>query len=546
VTERKIDKMRINGIALQSEDGLSSGKRERALKLVNAVLLGIMTACLLMSAQAGAQDWSAHGFDAGNSSFNPYELTIAPWTVGQLKPKWTFTTGGDVSARAAVANGVVYFPDWGGNLWALDAHTGKKIWGNQLSSYGLPSPSYARATPAVVNGVLYIGTQQDAWFLAINAATGKLIWKTQLDSTAYAIVTTSATIVNGVVYTGVASTQEANPGGSPGTAKGSVVALDALSGKILWQTFTTTSGYSGVGVWGSSPVVDVYRGTLYIGTGDNYTAPTDPAYISCISGGGTSTTCQSPANHVDSILALDLHSGKIKWSYRAVDWNQQATEGVANGSDFFNLSCLYGIPGCPNPTGPDYDFGQGPNEITYNTPHGPKTIIGAGQKSGIYYAFDPDTGAVLWQTQVGPGSALGGMEWGSATDGRRIYVGIANYYGIPWATGSAGGWAALDPATGKILWTTADPNSAIDLGPVTVANGVVFVPSMGGTSTDPNMLALDATTGKTLWSYPAGSSVIAGATVVNGTVYWGSGYAHLGIPGMTGGNTFYAFSISGD
>jgi polyvinyl alcohol dehydrogenase (cytochrome) len=323
-----------------------------------------------------------------------------------------------------------------------------------------------------------------------------------------------------------------------------VVALDARSGKILWQTFTTTSGYSGVAVWGSSPVVDVRRGTLYIGTGDNYTAPTDPAYLACISGGGSPANCQSPDNHVDSILALDIRSGHIKWSYRAVDWNQQETEGVANGSDFFNLSCAYKIAGCPSPTGPDYDFGSGLNEITYNTPRGPKTIIGAGQKSGIYYAFDPDTGAVLWQTQVGPGSALGGMEWGSATDGQRIYVAIGNYYGIPWVTGSAGGWAALDPATGKILWTTADPNSAIDLGPVTVVNGVVFVPSMGGTSTDPNMLALDAATGKTLWSYPAGSSVIAGATVVNGTVYWGSGYTHLGIPGMTGGNTFYAFSTS--
>src|ERR1700731_1934665 len=126
---------RLSGTALQSEDGLSSGKRGRARKLVNAVLFGIMTACLPMSTQAGAQDWSGHGFDAGNGSFNPPESTISPSTVGQLTPKWTFTTGGDVSARAAVVNGVVYFPDWGGNLWAIDARTGKEIWGEKLSSY---------------------------------------------------------------------------------------------------------------------------------------------------------------------------------------------------------------------------------------------------------------------------------------------------------------------------------------------------------------------------------------------------------------------------
>jgi polyvinyl alcohol dehydrogenase (cytochrome) len=239
-----------------------------------------------------------------------------------------------------------------------------------------------------------------------------------------------------------------------------------------------------------------------------------------------------------------------------VNWNQQDTQGVQNGSDFFNLSCLYGIPGCPSPAGPDYDFGQGPTEITYDTGHGTKTILGAGQKSGIYYAFEPETGKVLWQTQVGPGSALGGMEWGSATDGKRIYVAITNYYGIPWGGGSAGFWAALDPETGKVLWQTADPNGAIDLGPVAVANGVVYVGSTGDVdeagatpgnpSTSPTMLALDAATGKVLWSFKSGSSVISGATIVDGSVYWGTGYTHLGIPGVTGGtNTFYAFSLSG-
>jgi polyvinyl alcohol dehydrogenase (cytochrome) len=137
------------------------------------------------------------------------------------------------------------------------------------------------------------------------------------------------------------------------------------------------------------------------------------------------------------------------------------------------------------------------------------------------------------------------MEWGSASDGTRIYVAIANFYGIPWGGGSAGFFAALDPATGNVLWRAADPNGAMDLGPLTVANGVLYVPSMGGSATAPNMLALDSGSGKTLWSYPGGSSVIAGATVSNGIVYWGSGYTHLGLPGITGGKTFYAFTIGG-
>jgi len=210
------------------------------------------------------------------------------------------------------------------------------------------------------------------------------------------------------------------------------------------------------------------------------------------------------------------------------------------------VDCFVTFTNCPAGTGPDYDFGSAPNEITYQTSSGPKTILGAGQKSGIYYALDPDTGAVLWQTQVGPGSSLGGLEWGSASDGQRIYVAVANFYGIPYATGSAGSWAALNPATGAILWQKADPNGAVDIGPMAVANGVVYAGSMAGAATAPTMFALDASNGSTLWSFASGASVNAGATIVNGIVYWGSGYTHLGIPGYTGNNKFYAFSNNGN
>ena len=103
----------------------------------------------------------------------------------------------------------------------------------------------------------------------------------------------------------------------------------------------------------------------------------------------------------------------------------------------------------------------------------------------------------------------------------------------------------MDPSTGKILWQTADPNLSIDLGPVTVTNGVVYAASMAGSATAPTMLAMDASSGKVLWNFAAGSSVNAGAVIVDGIVYWGSGYAHLGVPGYTANNKFYAFSRNG-
>lgn len=517
--------------------------RPTVVRRVAALHASALFFAAVTATTASAQtDWPMFGQNLANTASSSAETIISTKTVYKLKTKWTFQTGGDVSARAAVVNKVAYFPDWGGNLWSVNASNGKLIWGKQLSSYGLANGTVARSTPAVVDGVLYVGVQQGAWMLAINASTGALIWKTQLESAdSLAIITTSPTVVNGVVYEGVASTQEAIPGGQ-GPARGSVVALNAANGTILWKTYTTPEGYTGAGVWGSNPVVDLSRGSVYVGTGDNYSTPTDPAYVTCVNAGGDPATCQAPNNYADSIVALNISNGSIRWAQRMETWSQYT---ATSGTDFFNLSCLYGIPGCPSPAGPDFDFGSAPNEITFSTPNGPKTIIGAGQKSGIYFAFDPDTGAVLWQTQVGPGSALGGMEWGSATDGSRIYVAVANFYGIPWGGGSAGFFAALDPATGNIIWRTADPNGAVDLGPLTIANGVVFVPSMGGSATNPNMLALDAASGKTLWSYAAGSSVIAGATVSNGVVYWGSGYSHLGIPGMTSGNTFYAFTLGG-
>jgi polyvinyl alcohol dehydrogenase (cytochrome) len=524
-------------------------------------------------------DWPVFGQNVANTA-SSMDTTISATNVQNLKPKWTFTTGGDVSARAAIVNGVAYFPDWAGNLWAVDVQKGKSIWSHQLSDYGLTAGTVSRTSPTVANGIVYLGTQytptgKTGWLLAIDAASGSLLWKVQPDtSNPFPVITGSPVVSFGIVYVGMTSHEEyaaSDPTYACCSARGSVVAIDAFFGIKLWQTFTVPVGYSGGNAWGSNPVVDLLRGIVIVGTGNNYSVPNDLAYIICMAKpGATQAACLSPDDHVDSIVAFDMFTGKIRWATRLMTWGQATTQGVADGTDFWNTSCSAFIPGsstknCPNintvapnkiPAGPDYDFGSDPNEITYQTASGPKTIIGAGQKSGIYYALDPDTGAELWHTQVGPGSSLGGMEWGQASDGKRIYVSIADFYGIPYGSkGSinAGSWSALDPATGAILWQVADPNSAVDLGPLAISNGVLFVPSMGsqspyaasGSTTAPTMLALNAATGKTLWQFSSGASVIAGASIVEGVVYWGSGYGHLGLPGFSASKKFYAFSLNG-
>jgi polyvinyl alcohol dehydrogenase (cytochrome) len=547
--------MNLHTPLLKWEEIASRTRSRRRLGLYAVV--GLSAGVLLIADNVPPPSgWPMFGQNPANTATNSTETIISTKNVGHLLTKWTFTTGGDVSARAAVVNGVAYFPDWGGNLWAVNANNGQRIWGHQLSDYGLASGTVSRTSPAVANGLVYIGTQYNAsapgssgWLLAINAATGNVVWKMQpVTSNPFPVITSSPVVANGNVYFGMTSNEEfVAAAGSTYyhccSVSGSMVAVNATTGALVWRTDTVPAGYSGGAVWGSNPVVDVARSTVYVGTGNNYSVPTTQAYTSCISGGGTPASCQSPDNHADSVLALDMTTGAIRWANRLEAWNQQ---GVVNGSDYWNVDCFVTLTNCPAGTGPDYDFGSAPNEITYQTASGPKTILGAGQKSGIYYALDPDTGAVLWQTQVGPGSSLGGMEWGSASDGKRIYVAIGNLYGIPYAAGSAGSWAALDPATGAILWQKADPNGAVDLGPMAVANGVVYAPSMAGSATAPNMLALDAASGNTLWNFASGASVNAGATIVNGIVYWGSGYAHLGIPGYTGNNKFYAFANNGN
>lgn len=491
-------------------------------------------------------EWPMFGQNLQNTASNE-ERKISTSNVAMLTPKWVATTGSYVSARAAVVGGVVYFPDWGGNLWALDGDTGGVIWQHQLSDYGLPAGTVSRTSPAVQGDTVYIGTQAGAYLLAINAKTGALRWQEQLDTSSGAVLTGSPAVFADVVYTGVSGVLEEGAAATNSyeccSFRGSVVAVSAQTGAVLWQTYMAPPGYAGLSVWGSNPVVDVQRKTVFIGTGNNFSTPTDPAYVNCILAGETQKICLSPDDHVDSVVALDMRTGNIKWSQRLSD------------GDDWNVACIRSPVGtnCPIPAGADYDFGSAPNEFSVRVPDTHKhrdghpdeyqDILGAGQKSGMYSAFDPDTGDFLWGTQVGPGGTSGGIEWGSATDGERIYVAISNPSHQQYAAGMAGSWSALDPSTGKILWQIPDPNGAIDIGPMTVANGVVYAPSMGAaTSGTTNMFALDAATGNVLWSYPSGGSVNAGAAIVDGVVYWGSGYPKFG--GVTN-NKFYAFSLGG-
>jgi polyvinyl alcohol dehydrogenase (cytochrome) len=203
-----------------------------------------------------------------------------------------------------------------------------------------------------------------------------------------------------VVYVPVSSFEEvlaASPQYACCTFRGSVVALDAASGDLLWKTYTIADnpvagqrGPSGAAIW-SSPTFDETKSVLYVATGDNYSPP------------ATTTS--------DAVLALEAKTGKVLWA-------QQITE-----KDIYNVGCDAGAKSnCPSGRGPDFDFGQPP--ILLSLASG-KRILVIGQKSGVVSALDPDAaGHIVWSKRVGEGGSLGGSQWGSAASNGRVYVAV--------------------------------------------------------------------------------------------------------------------------
>ncbi|HEY1464799.1 MAG TPA: PQQ-binding-like beta-propeller repeat protein [Terriglobales bacterium] len=480
-----------------------------------------------------AQSWPVSGQSANDLRSQPNETHINTSSVSALVTKWVFTTGGDVSATPSVVGNVVYVPDWSGHLYAIDAETGNLIWSHQLAEYNGVSGSVSRTSPAVVNNELIIGDQikgshSGASVMAVSATSGTLLWITKVETHPAAIITGPAVVAGTTAYVGVSSGEESfadQPGYACCTFRGSVVALDTTTGRILWKTYVVPSGYSGGAIW-QQPAVDTSRGLVYVGTGNNYSVPA--SVERCEQDNPGDASCTPSRDYFDSALALDTKTGAVKWHKHLY------------GYDVWTQACLAAKQGvmCPDPTGPDYDMGgSGPNVLG--------NIVGIGQKSGIYWALNSSTGALVWSAVVGPGGSLGGIQWGTASDGKTIYAAIANanhksYKLISGQSITWGAWSAINVATGKILWQTPDPTSGtIDESSLSVANGVVFA---GSFDVAGHMYALNSATGKILWSFASGGSVLDGPSIVNGVVYWGSGYSK--VANGSGNDKVYAFALS--
>jgi polyvinyl alcohol dehydrogenase (cytochrome) len=520
-------------------------------------------------ADAASRNWPTAGGDRQNTR-NQQATRISAANVAHLAVAWELELTGNISATPAVQGRFLYITDWGnlpaegdapgGSLWKIDAKNGDVVWSRKIEDYtGIPA-DFARGTPTITGNKLIISNQAlrlvsgpdpdvHGYLMAVDKDTGELVWRIVVDPHPAAGVTQSPAVLGNHVFVGTTSIEELfsfDPTYPCCTFRSRVLAIEASNGRVIWETPMVPLGYTGAAIWGSTPVVDPKRGLVYVATGNNYSVPAEVQ--ACIAAATTEEEvrgCVDPDDHFDSVVALDRRTGVIRWVHSPMTYDAW-TGGCAIAPDH---------PNCPAIPGPDYDFGQGPILLRTND-HGQKReLLSAGQKSGDYWALDPETGRVVWHEVVGPGGAFGGMVWEAATDAERIYMAVANSDGVPFelvdgTTIDQGFWSAIDAATGEPVWQQPVPPGSFSpvfsgrptaQGPITVAGDVVFAGSLAIGPDDPTMFALDAATGHILWQFASGGSVNSGPAVVGNWVYWGSGYTFLDFG--VANNKLYAFEI---
>jgi polyvinyl alcohol dehydrogenase (cytochrome) len=546
------------GIMQQQAAGLSDADKRHVAEYLSGVPFGAPqppTAPLCTGAAARFDfarkpDITGWGFTPENTHFIPGNVAdLAVANIPRLKVKWSFAYPASVRARSrpTFAYGALFVGSQNGIVYALDAKTGCIRW-TFATTAEVRTPIVVPAANAKLKRA-YFGDLIGRVY-AVDAATGKQLWRARADEHPSTTITGAPVYFAGTLYVPVSSLEEAttDPSYPCCTFRGSVVAFDAATGQRRWQRYAidetphasgvTKAGTkiftpSGAAIW-NTPSLDTKRGLLYVGTGNNYTGPAN--------------------GRSNSVLALDLKTGHIDWAWQVV------------AGDAWNVGCMIGLDSCPADSGPDYDIGSG--TLLARLANGDERLF-VGLKSGMALALDPARhDRALWTNRVGRGSIQGGIQFGMAFDGERLYVPIADMANAmdnsqKARDANAGpprpGLYALDPASGKLLWQSAaddvcekrafcDPGI---LASIAAIPGAVFAGHMDG-----RIRAYDAASGKVLWQYDTaqelkalggtiahGGSIGGGGPIVHdGMVYTNSGYGlYFHMPG----NALVAFSVDG-
>lgn len=475
--------------------------------------------------------------------------------VPQLKLKWAFGfPNGDTSfGQPTVVGGRIFVGSDIGYFYSINAETGCVYWsyraqatvrtaavvGPIVSEGETPSAGAENSHPRFA---VYFGDFRGNEY-ALDAATGKQLWVTNVVDNYMARLAAGATVYAGRLYVPVSSTEElfaADESYSCCKFRGSIVALDANTGQRIWKSYTipeaprpvrkNTKGTqlyapAGAAVW-DSPTIDPKRKLLYVGSGDAYTEP------------APKTT--------DAVVALDLATGKIVWSFQAVK------------EDAWIVGCAPTTTvNCPKHLGPDHDIGASPILVNMADRH---RLLIALPKSGTIYALDPDRGgALVWKLattdQVAPNN--GQLALGGATDGKNVYLALEDgtAFAIDLTTGKRAWVARLESTDELGAPTTSGENrtkAGLRFGQSAAVSAIPGAMFTGGW--DGILRALSTSDGSVIWQFNTaqnfktvngvsargGSMGAPGPTILNGMLYVASGYAAFG--GGMPGNVLLAFS----
>jgi polyvinyl alcohol dehydrogenase (cytochrome) len=482
-------------------------------------------------------DWNGWSDPASTRFQSAKAGGISRESASKLKLKWAFGFPGVTTAfgTVSVAGGRVFVGDANGVVYSLDARTGCTYW-----TYA--AVAGVRVAPVIGGQSVYFGDLRGNVY-SLNLNSGMLNWRVRAEDHPLAVITGSPKLYGGRLYVPVSGRDESiaatNPKYECCTLRGSVAAVDAATGKKIWQGYTvqetpkaTGQNAKGTRTWGpsgavpwSSPTLDLERRAVYIGTGVNYSQP--------------------PTSTSDAIVAFDMDSGKLLWS-------KQFTE-----NDTYNFACVgEDKTNCPRDPFVDVDFG---NSGVLRSLGGGRRVLAIADKGGTIYGVDPDhEGTLLWKQKVASGGLNGGFMWGGASDEQgAAYFGISDFTAGKPEVG--GGLIALQLATGEKLWRTPAPKpaclslpgcSAAQPAPVTVLPGVAFLGSWDG-----HVRAYETKGGAIIWDFDTvrdfetvngvkarGGSINSMApTVAGGMLYITAGYSGTAIPG----NVLLAFSADG-
>jgi polyvinyl alcohol dehydrogenase (cytochrome) len=381
------------------------------------------------------EDWNGNGGSHANTRYRDYGWLSAT-TVPRLQLAWSFGYPGGAGGPAVLGGGRVFLPAGFGFVLSLDADTGCVRWafrrpGRVVRSLAISGPTGKQQRPAV-----YFGDDQTQ-VTALDAITGEQLWQARVETNVLSRITGSPSVYAGKVLVPVSSIEDPMThvdSHACCSSRGGVVALDAATGKILWQQQHITGALRDMPADGTDRpaqrgpagaatyvplAVDERRGLVYASTAEEY-GRLDP-----------------PGPY--SVIAYDIATGERRW----------AQQFLPKGAEREAACAAIGETDCRNV------FSMGTAPLIHTFPDGHQLLL-AGQKWGYVYAMDPDDGGrVLWRSKVASGGDMGGVIYGLASDGERIYVPVSDVDATE--PGRAGSLLALDPATGKTLWRRDGP-----------------------------------------------------------------------------------------